>query len=81
MIIKRLPFVDAGSVFIKKGVKRPLVCFGIAWVPHARRLPHFPLNFYTKKPRLTVQFTLALETIICACLEFYLDKVKNIKPV
>lgn len=81
VIVKRLPLVDAGSVLLGPGVARPKVFAGLVWAPHARRLPHFPLNRYANTPPLLVRCLLTLETWLAFAIETFRTKIRKQRPV
>ena len=80
-IVKRLPIVDSGSVLYRTDSPRPFEFCGVAWVPTARRLPHFPLNHYSSRARPLAFLILGLETFICFLLEMYRERIAKTKPV
>lgn len=81
VIVKRLPVVDAGSLLLAPGARRPWAFAGLVWAPKARRLPHFPLNRYERRPLLLVQGLLMLETFLAFALEMWRVKIRKIRPV
>jgi hypothetical protein len=81
VIVKRLPFVDAGSVLLGPNVPSPWSFGGLVWAPRARRLPHFPLNRYDRRPPLLVRGLLALETLLAFALEIFRTRVRKFRPV
>jgi hypothetical protein len=77
IIIKRLPIVDAASVFVRKDAKRPGIFFGFAISFNSYRTAYFPLNVYRGKS-FPIQVVAVFNAMAYGLLIFYRKAIQKI---